>query len=67
MGGAKPVALANGSTWPTQEGAKAHFKEMLNRYRVGQKISSARDHADLYSPLERYGALHETTGGSKIG
>lgn len=51
---AKPVQLTNGSSWPTQTAAKAHFKEVLNRHVDGQRVTDPAHHSDLLALLEAY-------------
>lgn len=53
---AKPVQLSNGRRWQTQGAAKAHFKEVLNRYSDGDRVTSPADHGDLLALLEAYDA-----------
>ncbi|MCA1862609.1 DCL family protein [Janthinobacterium sp. HSC-3S05] len=54
MGRSIPVSLYNGKTWPTKEKAYTHFKEMLGRYIVGERVASAEDHSDLEALLTVY-------------
>lgn len=51
---AKPVTLSNGRTWKTQMAAKAHFKEILNAHRDGERVNDPAAHSDLLALLERY-------------
>lgn len=51
---AKSVTLPNGRTWKTQTAAKAHFKDMLGRYRNGHQITDPADHEDLQALLSVY-------------
>lgn len=55
---AKPVTLSNGKSWPTQIGAKEHFRVMLGKYANGQRIADSADHDDLLALVKIYdGAL----------
>jgi hypothetical protein len=63
---AKPIKLANGRTWPTQEAAIEHFRQMLAGYADGDIITTAADHYDLLALLQRYDATIPG-GPSKIG
>lgn len=54
MGRSIPVSLYNGKSWPTKDQAYAHFKEMLGRYIVGERVSDAEDHSDLKALLTVY-------------
>jgi hypothetical protein len=51
---AKPVALTNGRSWKTQSAAKAHFKEILNAHRDGERVVDPHAHSDLLALVERY-------------
>jgi hypothetical protein len=57
---AKSVSLSNGREWKSKIAAKAHFKEMLSRYRNGQIIQEYNDHGDLAALLERFDTLVAT-------
>lgn len=50
----KPVTLANGRAWSSKKDALLHFKNMLARYSVGQRVSDMTDHGDLVALLEKY-------------
>lgn len=49
-----PVSLYNGKSWPTKDKAYAHFKEMLGRYVVGERVTEVHDHSDLEALLTVY-------------
>ncbi|WP_416208686.1 DUF3223 domain-containing protein [Acidovorax sp.] len=52
---AKSVTLTkSGRHWNTQTEARAHFSEMLGRYRKGQAVPIGKDHDDLLALLEIY-------------
>lgn len=51
---AKKVDLGNGRIWATQKSAKEHFKEILSRYKNGETVSDAKDHADLVALIASY-------------
>jgi hypothetical protein len=55
-----PVILATRS-FPTKEAATAFFKEMLARYRVGDRISEV-DALDLAALLERHHEFAQKVG-----
>jgi len=57
MGKAKPITLASGRHWPKQGEALAHFKDMLSRYSVGDRVSDPTDHADLAALLAVYDSV----------
>lgn len=63
---AKQVELSNGRAWPTKAAAKAHFKDMLGRYKDGCVVSDLDDHIDLCALLERFDVL-VAEGATKIG
>lgn len=62
----KPVRLANGKEWPTRGDAISYFRELRDRYQVGDPITDRSDHDDLLALLERYD-LTITNGPTKIG
>ncbi|CAE6860299.1 hypothetical protein R69658_07583 [Paraburkholderia aspalathi] len=51
---AKSVMLNNGRQWRTQHDALEHFKQMLARYRNGERVADPSDHADLCALISRY-------------
>jgi Protein of unknown function (DUF3223) len=51
---AKSVRLSNGRDWHAQTAALEHFKEILNRYRRGDRITAASDHSDLTCLVQAY-------------
>lgn len=64
---AKSVCLTNGKKWSKQKDALEHFKTMLGRYGVGQRINDASDHADLSALLQGYDAALLPGDETKIG
>lgn len=70
MGKAIPITLASGRHWAKKGDALAHFKDMLGRYRVGDKVNESADHADLAALLNVYDSVlpagHQTKAGSGI-
>ena len=56
MGVPKPVHLPNGKEWKKKGGAADHFQDMLSRYGVGDRVSSAVDHSDLVALVTVYDA-----------
>ena len=67
MGKPVPIALPNGRKWSKKGDAIAHFKDMLSRYMVGDKVLDPADHADLAALLQIYDSVlvpgDETKGG----
>lgn len=53
---AKKVDLGNGRVWKTQKAAKEHFQKILSRYKNGERISDAEEHADLVALISSYDA-----------
>ncbi|NKE68694.1 DUF3223 domain-containing protein [Ramlibacter sp. RBP-2] len=53
----KTVSLPNGRTWRPQSAALDHFKDMLNRYADGQRVTDQQDHDDLAALLSVYDAV----------
>jgi hypothetical protein len=60
------VELSNERSWSTKSEAEKHFRNMLNRYKDGQGITSSDDHDDLVALLQRYDETI-TDGPAKIG
>lgn len=56
MGRSIPVNLPNGRTWSKKGDAKAHFRAMLNRYPVWERVTDANDISDLSVLLTVYDA-----------
>jgi hypothetical protein len=54
MSNSIPVSLRNGKSWPTKDKAYTHFKEMLGRYIVGERVTVLEDHLDLEALLTIY-------------
>jgi hypothetical protein len=48
------VTLPNGRAWPKKGDAKTHFREMLNRYAVWDRVTDANDLSDLVAILTIY-------------
>lgn len=67
MGKPVPIDLPNGRRWSKKGDAIVHFKDMLNRYMVGNKVLDPADHADLAALLQVYDSVlapdHETKAG----
>ncbi len=63
----KPVKLTNGRAWRKSGDALAHFKAMLGRYNVGQKITDPNDHADLVALVSVYDSDLAPGHGTKAG
>lgn len=65
-----PITLPNGSSWKIKGDAVDHFKAMLGRYNVGDRVLDASDHADLAALLEVYdlvlGPGEQTKAGSGV-
>lgn len=49
-----PVQLPNGRYWSKKGDAAAHFREMLGRYSVGERVQNSIDHSDLSALLAAY-------------
>lgn len=62
-----PIKLPNGRNWSKKGAAVEHFKDMLNRYKVGDRVLEASDHSDLASLLEVYDSACGTEEKTKIG
>lgn len=67
MGKAKPITLTSGRHWPKKSSALAHFKDMLSRYSVGDRVNDPSDHADLAALLAVYDSVLATGESTKIG
>lgn len=52
-----PILLLNGRSWSKKGDARDHFKAMLARYRDGDRVSDATDHADLDALLAVYDSV----------
>lgn len=63
---AKKIELPNGRSWPTQNAALGHFKDLLHRYANGAVVDDRFDHDDLLDLLQRYDEAI-TDGPPKIG
>jgi hypothetical protein len=53
----KSVSLVNGRKWKSRKAAIDHFKEMLARYKDGDRISNSTDHDDLSALLALYDSV----------
>lgn len=49
-----PVQLPNGRYWAKKGDAANHFREMLGRYSVGERVQNSADHSDLSALLDVY-------------
>jgi len=58
---AKPVEIGSRS-FRTQKSALEHYKEILHRYRDGERVADPSDHADLVALIERYDPILEEVG-----
>ncbi|MDH0850132.1 DCL family protein [Delftia tsuruhatensis] len=67
MGKAKPIFLTSGRHWSKKGDALAHFKGMLSRYSVGDRISDPSDHADLAALLAIYDSVLTAGEPTKVG
>lgn len=56
MAKAIPISLPNGRAWPKKGDAASHYREMLNRYAVGERVQEPADHSDLVALLTIYDA-----------
>jgi hypothetical protein len=56
MGKSIHITLPNGRGWTKKGDAARHFREMLNRYAVGERVQVAADHSDLVALLTIYDA-----------
>jgi hypothetical protein len=56
MGRSKKVFLPNGRNWSKKGDANKHFKEILDKYDVGDRVVSADDHSDLSALVSVYDA-----------
>lgn len=63
----KSVRLPNGRYWRTQGEAMQHFKEMLSRSTLGERVTDADDHADLAALLQIYDSVLPPGGATKAG
>lgn len=67
MGRSKPISLPNGRNWSTKGEAAGHFKTMLARYEIGDRVLSVNDHSDLSALLAVYDADVPLVTPSKAG
>lgn len=51
------ISLPNGRTWSKKGDALDHFKAMLARYKVGERVADAADHGDLAALLSVYDSV----------
>jgi hypothetical protein len=52
-----PITLPNDRRWSKKGDAVDHFKAMLSRYKVGDRVDDPTDHADLAALLEVYDSV----------
>ena len=64
---AKPVKLAHGREWQTRTAARAHFKDILSRYNVGDEVPQGADHDDLGGLLLHYDRMLAPGSATKTG
>jgi hypothetical protein len=64
---AKPVHLPNGKNWRLQKEALEHFKTMLARYSIGERVGESADHTDLSALLQVYDGVLPPGEATKIG
>lgn len=58
---AKPIEIGSRS-FKTQKSALDHYKQILHRYRDGERVADPSDHADLVSLIEQYDPILEEDG-----
>ncbi len=63
----KSVKLPNGRHWRTQGEAMDHFKNMLSRSTLGERVIDADDHADLAALLQVYDSVLPAGAPTKAG
>lgn len=63
----KSVSLPNGRYWRSQGEAMSHFKEMLARTTLGERVMNAEDHADLVALLMVYDSVLPQGAETKVG
>jgi hypothetical protein len=63
----KTGRLSNGRYWRTQGEAMDHFKEMLSRSTLGERVTDADDHADLAALLQVYDSVLPAGASTKAG
>lgn len=63
----KSVRLPNGRYWRTQGEAMDHFKEMLSRTVLGERVTDVDDHADLAALLQIYDSALPPGASTKAG
>lgn len=66
MGKRVPITLPNGRAWPRKRDAQEHFKDMLGRYSLGEKVTNREDISDLTALLTVYDTGRPSSK-SKIG
>lgn len=70
MGKSVPIALPNGRRWSKKGVAIDHFKAMLHRYKVGDRVDDPSDHDDLVALLQVYDSIlasgEQTKAGSGV-
>lgn len=63
----KSVILSNGRQWRSRKDATAHFREMLGRYKDGEKVSNPADDNDLRALIIRYDSVIVAGSPTKTG
>lgn len=63
----KAVRLPNGRYWRSQGEALSHFKAMLARYPVGQRVTDAGDQADPAALVTVYDSVLPAGSETKAG
>jgi hypothetical protein len=63
----RSVRLPNGRSWRTQSEAMDHFKEVLSRSTLGERVTAADDHADLSALLQAYDSVLPPGAPTKTG
>lgn len=67
MSKAKPVRLPNDRFWEKKGDAHQHFKDMLARYPVGERIMDKQDESDLTALLQVYDSAVPSGAPTKSG
>ena len=63
----KSVQLSNGRQWRSRKDAKAHFREMLHRYKDGEKVTDPSDESDLRALVDLYDSVMPAGKPTKTG
>jgi hypothetical protein len=67
MGKSIPIALSNGKKWSKKGEADQHFRSILHKYQVGDRVNDLSDHSDLSALLTIYDAEVPAGQPTKIG